>query len=123
MDNNILGINAPGLDVLYKELELKKEIISEKLIKIHETYNKLSDYCIGAQFVDEEFQNNISKTREILEFNIDSYIQDLRTLQERLTENDKYVSSLFMEAALDQNAKNNSFDNNSLIHDNDKEKF
>lgn len=122
MNNNVLGINGPGLDVLYKELELKKEIIAEKLTQIQNAFNKLSDYCIGAQFVSEEFQNNISKVRETIEFNIDSYIQDLRTLQERLNDNDKFIANLFNQAIAEQNMKNSSFDNNELIRDTAKER-
>ena len=122
MDNTVLGINDAGLEMLIKEIQDKSGIINDILTKIQSTYAQLGDSCVGANLVSDEFLNNINKTRETIEANIDSYANDLRTLQQRLNENDKYLSTLFENATLEQATKNMSFDNKELIRDNKKTK-
>ena len=118
MDSTVLGINESGLELLVKELEDAIVIINDRLTKLQSVYTSLGECCTGAQLVNDEFLNNINKTREAIEFNFDSYAKDLKTLQQRLAENDRYITTLFDEAAVEQSIKNQSFDNKQIIKGN-----
>lgn len=122
MESTRLAINDPAIDTLAQELQLKSDTISQIIKQIYAKYLRLEECCNGAQLVTDEFLNNLIKTRENIEFNIDSYIKDLHTLQERIKENDRFVAGLFLQAALETKAKNDSFDNKDLIKGNTKNK-
>ena len=122
MDNGRLAINDTGIDTLVRELDIKSGIIDEKIAQIQNIYSNLDNYCIGAKTVSDDFINNLTKARETIEYNIASYATDLRTLQERMHENDRYLANLFDQAAIEQKAKNDTLDTKDLIGDNKKGK-
>lgn len=122
MDNGILAINDPGIDTLVKELDIKGEIVDEKIAQLQNIYSRLADYCVGAKLVSDDFINNLAKAREVIEYNIASYAADLITLQNRMHDNDRFIANLFDQATLEQKAKNDAFDSKDLIGNNKKEK-
>ena len=120
MDNRKLGINDQGLETLVKELDTKSEIISDKIVKIQANYARLTDCCSGAKLVSDDFMNNLGKTLENIEANIASYASDLRALQNKMDDADLFTANMLEQAAMEETAKNSSFDEKSLIGDNKK---
>lgn len=117
-NSSTLGINDPGIDELIRELSFKSTAICEKISKLKGIYTNLNDYCSGAKIVSDEFLNNLDKTKEAIEFNIDSYSKDLRSLQTRLHENDKFLSTLVLEHAAEIEKKANSIDSKTFFEEN-----
>jgi hypothetical protein len=119
-DNTISGINNNGIDDLIRELALKNTTICEKISQLKTVYSTINEYCSGTTIISDDFLNNFDKTKETVEFNIDSYSKDFRELQTRFNENDKILSTLIFEHAESFNSKAENIDNKTFFEENRK---
>lgn len=112
MDNVIAGINEGELNALSIEVLDYRDRISEIFEKIDARIDRLRAVYQGPpcdRIVN--YYNAIRPTFAIIKDNLRSYSDDLTTLIDKMSENEKYLALLFddLSGQIEQKNQNNTF--------------